>query len=336
VSLADGSEGLLMLKRSLGLLLVVCCSLAACSAPECRDDEIKIGTTCLPDPSNKGRDAAVEAATGLDGASPANASEAGRRDAALDEDEDDNDRDASQPAPSDDAGRPDAGTVTTAPPDAGCEANGTCPPSCIPSPEVCDSKDNNCNGMVDEANVCAPACVPAAEVCDLQDNDCDGQVDEDPPTWYRDCDNDGAPVLMGAQKSCTKPTLSGCVNFLEQMPVTPDCNDGDSRYYPGAIPKTTTSGPNENEEKKYLGDMNCNGVVEKPKSWDYWDDLTGTWVSAAHPLCLGTESCDVGGQPCYENSELPGQPIGCGNTEVSIKTFDGCGGGTYVARLVCK
>jgi MYXO-CTERM domain-containing protein len=48
------------------------------------------------------------------------------------------------------------------------------PKDCSFVEEICDEKDNNCNGEVDEGGVC---CVP--EVCDQKDNDCDGEVDED-------------------------------------------------------------------------------------------------------------------------------------------------------------
>ena len=47
---------------------------------------------------------------------------------------------------------------------------------CSLQTEVCDQKDNNCDGQIDENNVC---CEPSEEVCDQIDNDCDGEVDED-------------------------------------------------------------------------------------------------------------------------------------------------------------
>jgi hypothetical protein len=50
---------------------------------------------------------------------------------------------------------------------------------CVPALEVCNQRDDNCNNIVDEGDVCGPMCMASAEVCDMQDNDCDGQIDED-------------------------------------------------------------------------------------------------------------------------------------------------------------
>jgi uncharacterized protein YegL len=48
-----------------------------------------------------------------------------------------------------------------------------CPTQCQPNPEVCDYRDNDCDGEVDEG--CGDC---TKEVCDGVDNDCDGLVDE--------------------------------------------------------------------------------------------------------------------------------------------------------------
>ena len=85
---------------------------------------------------------------------------------------------------------------------------GVCTGGVEPGVEVCDLKDNNCDGVTDEAYdrdgdgfvLCANDCndddseiYPGAEeLCDLQDNNCDGNIDEG-----FDEDNDGYTICMG-------------------------------------------------------------------------------------------------------------------------------------------
>jgi Thrombospondin type 3 repeat/Putative metal-binding motif len=57
-----------------------------------------------------------------------------------------------------------------------------CTPQCTPQPEVCNGKDDDCDGMVDEG--CPPPNTCTPEVCNGKDDDCDGMADEEcpPPT----------------------------------------------------------------------------------------------------------------------------------------------------------
>ena len=90
---------------------------------------------------------------------------------------------------------------------------------CAPTPEICDGVDNNCNGLIDEAQPmlscgvgeCARAgasclngktqrCQPGApvrEICDGKDNDCNGLID------------DGFPDLRCGVGACAR-AVPGC------------------------------------------------------------------------------------------------------------------------------
>jgi hypothetical protein len=89
------------------------------------------------------------------------------------------------------------------------------------SPEVCDGRDNDCNGLVDDlpslvcCNTTINACVngipqscpdpnTVSEICDGLDNDCDGLSDEDIPTTQC-CAGVIATCVFGVQQLCPGP-----------------------------------------------------------------------------------------------------------------------------------
>jgi hypothetical protein len=131
--------------------------------------------------------------------------------------------------------------------------DGTCQ-KCKPQPEICDGRDNNCNGKVDEGFDadndgftwcggghqelvdCAPndgtihpprvnpdgSETAPRELCDGKDNDCDGQIDEDSQcATLRSCSQSGGCatglVCDEAADQCVAPrdTGSACKSDAE-------------------------------------------------------------------------------------------------------------------------
>ncbi|GDX83361.1 hypothetical protein LBMAG42_51720 [Deltaproteobacteria bacterium] len=75
-------------------------------------------------------------------------------------------------------------------------------------------------------------CRPVAEVCNERDDDCDGLVDDEDddvrraPTWYADVDADGAGNPDWSVTQCTPP--EGAVATAD------DCDDANAAVFPGA------------------------------------------------------------------------------------------------------
>jgi hypothetical protein len=71
-------------------------------------------------------------------------------------------------------------------------------PDAVGTTEVCNGKDDNCNGQVDEGLTCT--CVQQPELCNGLDDDCDGQVDEEIPS-----------VPCGLTIGECKPGMTKCI-----------------------------------------------------------------------------------------------------------------------------
>ncbi|MDQ7787816.1 MAG: MopE-related protein [Thermodesulfovibrionales bacterium] len=137
--------------------------------------------------------------------------------------------------------------------------------------ELCDGKDNNCDGVIDEGccedkdgdgyyiynstgcpegNDCNdndPEIYPgAAETCDNKDNNCNGETDEGLST---DADGDG----QYTPDSCKTPN--------------DDCNDNDIEIYPGA------------EELCDNKDNDCDGETDENCACNYTDTGSVTSIS---------------------------------------------------------
>jgi alpha-tubulin suppressor-like RCC1 family protein len=135
------------------------------------------------------------------------------------------------------------------------------------APEVCNTTDNDCDGVEDNGNdtdgdgyddVCGGDCNdmdsgihPAAtETCDDVDNNCDGNIDEGlTTTYYLDTDSDGYGDPNNAMAACSLP--SGWVTD------NTDCDDGSSTVNPGVV--EDCSGGSDEDCDGYLNclDSDC-------------------------------------------------------------------------------
>lgn len=264
-----------------------------------------------------------------------------------------------------------------------CEAGAlSCVAEVLPSIELCNTEDDDCDGLTDEGddgqplsrpcyegppgteNVgacaggrqtcesggyssCAAQTLPTSEVCDGDDNDCDTQVDENlvVSDWYPDVDGDRfGDAAATATSSCARPT-----GFVDNRS---DCNDGRAAVFPGAaeIPGDGLDSNCDNTELCFADadndgwrpnataisfslDADCDddgeALVTDPTG-DCDDTFAGSYPSAAE-ACDGEDNdCDVRvdeGAGCYANGEACVEPVDC-RTGL-------CSSGVCVAPLTC-
>jgi hypothetical protein len=140
-------------------------------------------------------------------------------------------------------------------------------------PEVCDGRDDNCNGLADEGYPDSDQdgtadCVDREE-CDGLDNDGDGEVDE----GYPDSDQDGAADCTDGE-SCDGLDNDGDGLIDEGFDqdgdgippcgATPDCDDTDPDTHPGADERTDDT------------DNDCDGLIDEDRY--AWGDLVLTEI----------------------------------------------------------
>ena len=176
----------------------------------------------------------------------------------------------------------------------------TTPPGCTPSTEVCDNKDNNCDGQIDEGlsrscgsdigeckkgtetcsagtwGTCIGATGPTTEICDGLDNDCDGIADNVAGGCGGVCDTDS----------------DGHDEFWWCLGGGPndDCDDIDPSIYSGA-PELCDGKDNQSSGDTGYGtiDEGCSCSGNPMTICNAYDGMKSTGVNTA---CLNAE-CSV-------------------------------------------
>ncbi|MEQ9075923.1 MAG: putative metal-binding motif-containing protein [Sandaracinaceae bacterium] len=237
--------------------------------------------------------------------------------------------------------------------------------------ELCDSRDNDCNGSVDEGvtstfyrdgdgdghgnpamtstgcsapsgfvtsdtdcdDTCA-ACYPGnTETCDGEDNDCDGSTDEGLlTTYYADADADGHGDASASVSACTAPA--------GHVTVGDDCDDTCAACYPG---NTETCDGDDND---------CDGSTDEGLLTTFYADGDGDGhgdASMAVSACSAPsghvtvgDDCNDTCAACYPgNTEIcDGEDNDCdvtvdeGVTSTFYRDADGDGHGDAAASTV--
>jgi Notch-like protein len=160
--------------------------------------------------------------------------------------------------PSADSGGSDDPTADTGVADTGDTGNAD-GPTCVPSEEVCDGEDNDCDDDIDEDEpgagemcstglagpcdegvtaceagelVCVQVTTPSAETCDGIDNDCNGQADDGNPQSGSACStglpgicDPGTTTCQGGALACNQNQAAGnevCNNVDDDCDGTAD------------------------------------------------------------------------------------------------------------------
>ena len=195
---------------------------------------------------------------------------------------------------------------------------GSCNGEVTPKVELCDNKDNNCNGKADEGltkycysgakgtkgvglckeglqlcnagswGTCSGEVIPTSEKCDKKDNDCDGKTDEEvAQACYTGASSTrGVGACKDGTQSCAGGVVGPCVGQV--TPTTEKCDNKDNDC-DGKTDESVSRGC-------YTGTSSTRGVGVCKDG--YQSCAAGKWGSCNGQVTPTTEKCDNSDNDC--------------------------------------
>src|SRR6185369_4218488 len=211
---------------------------------------------------------------------------------------------------------------------------------CIPTGgEICDGKDNDCNGLVDDGvlpgvgDLCpnqmgecaggvqqcvngALKCTKAAspEVCDGKDNNCNGTADEGDPGGGAKCGTDLGECIAGQYHCNAQTGMVECFGFVDHT-GDPELCDGKDNDCDGNFDENIGSlgncGPTTNNGECNIGSLMCQGgspvcvgaVFAKFETCNNLDDDCDTNVDEIFNKGTDVTNCGSCGNVCQPTSK---------------------------------
>ena len=187
----------------------------------------------------------------------------------------------------------------------------------LPGTEVCDNKDNDCDGKIDQAltqscytgapitkkvgpckggtqtcggglwSACSGQVLPAAETCDNVDNDCDGKADQMQAACYTGpAGTLGQGLCVAGKQSCAQGVWGGCAGQVTPAGEVCDNKDNDCN---GKIDDALT-------KTCYTGDAKTKGVGLCKAGTETC--AAGKWSACTAQVLPTNEVCDKADNDC--------------------------------------
>ncbi len=173
-----------------------------------------------------------------------------------------------------------------------------------------DHPDSACCNVEGDVSACGDDCndmaasvyAGAPDICDGRDNDCDGTTDEEGGTLYLDCDGDGFGNSMVSRMGCPTrveagPDCPSPVPSSTWVTIPGDCDDRRVSTFPGAA-----------EECNGIDD-DCMLPVDPPRCACTDGAMTECGFDAACRRVMGT--CRAGAFDCPPGLRTGGEPEIC-------------------------